>query len=65
MKEYLLRFINKRVKNLDIRNKCLNEIEKDITISESWYILNNYKFNSTQRQIIAEYNFNCVKDFNY
>lgn len=65
MHEYLIKFITRRVKDKYIRNKCIEEIKEGEKITESWYIITNYKFNYNQRQIISDYNFNCIKDFNY
>ena len=65
MNEYLIRFISKRVKDIRIRNKCICEIKENKQISESWFIINDYKFNKTQLGLISEYNYNCIKNFNY
>jgi len=64
MHEYLIKFITRRVKNEYIRNKCIEEIKEGKRLTYVWDIITSYKFNRNQLQIISDYEFNCVKDFN-
>ena len=65
IKEQLIKKINKKVKDDFIKQECIQSINENKSIPNSWYIARNYKFTQYQIRMIDKYNFSTITKWNY